>query len=430
MKRKPDHESGPRAAAAEVVREWLETGRYPDRLVAQHTDSRPFLMEVVYGIARWRRTLEWVVRRCARRIPEPPLLSCLLVGLYQVLLMDRVAPHAAVHETVEAARVMQGRVAAGFVNAVLRRVLREEAAIRTELASQPLAVRTSHPDILVERWSRHFGPERTEALCNWNNARPAVIVRPNRRKLGFEAFLASLDAAGIAAAPHPAAPHEYAVLPRGVKVTSVPGYDTGLFSVQDPAARISVARLDPQPGERVLDACAAPGGKMMLIAEAMHGQGRLVAMDKHDDRLATLKENVARLQLGSVVATVRGDAARERDIRAACKEDCVDRILLDVPCSNTGVLQRRPDARWAFSQRRMAGLARTQRALLDATSRFLAPGGTLVYSTCSLEPEECRDVVQAWLGDNPAFRLVKADSLFPPEAGTDGAYVATCRRED
>jgi 16S rRNA (cytosine967-C5)-methyltransferase len=205
-----------------------------------------------------------------------------------------------------------------------------------------------------------------------------------------------------------------------VRVESLPGYGQGGFIIQDPAARGAVELLDVQPGQRVLDACAAPGGKTLQIAARLGGKGRLVAMDLHADRLPPLRDNLARAGFGWVeVAT--GDAAAPRP---ASDDWRFDRILLDVPCSNTGVLRRRPDARWRFTARRLAALARTQAAILRNTLAWLAPGGRLVYSTCSLEPEENRDLLDALLRDVPGLRLLGAIDRLPMRDATDGAFAA------
>lgn len=412
--------TSPRTAAAGLVAEWLATGRFPDRLLGARHEDRAFLVEVVYGIARWRRMLEWVVHRYAKHRPPVPVMSCLLVGLYQILVMDGVAPYAAVNETVDAVRPA-GRKAVGFVNALLRRALRDIDALRSDLAAAPLGIRESHPDLLVQRWTRHYGELETRALCQWNNRRPCVIVRPDTRHTTFDRFMKQLESAGIAPHPHPGAPRECIVLPHGVRVTDLPGYEAGHFTVQDPATCRAVHLLAPKPGERVLDACAAPGGKTLLIVQAMQNTGDVVAMEKHRDRLPLLEQNLARSKASSVT-TVCADASDTDAIARLCTQTRFDRILLDVPCTNTGVLARRPDARWRFSLSRLEKLTGLQRALLDTASLALKPRGTLVYSTCSLEPEENAKLVRDWLRRHPEFKTGGRWSSFPPDSGTDGGF--------
>jgi 16S rRNA (cytosine967-C5)-methyltransferase len=421
--------AGARAEAARIVSAWLRTGRFPDRLIEEDTPNRAFVVEMVHGVARQRRMLEWTARRCADREPDPAVWPFLLVGLYQILAMDRVAPHAAVHETVEAVKRSRVASAAGFVNGILRRVLRELTAIREELRQSPLGNRESHPDLLVERWIRRFGEEPAARLCRWNNERPSVTLHPNRRRIDVAGYLDLLARRGVSASPHPFAPGEFITLPHGLRIPDLPGYADGFFSVQDPSTLEAIRLLDPQPGHQILDACAAPGGKTLLIAERMEGRGRVVAMEKNPDRLRPLRENAARMAL-DVAEIVQGDAGSPEDLGRRFTAASFDRILLDVPCTNTGVLRRRPDARWRFAVDRLAELQAIQRAMLDAVAPLLKPDGILVYSTCSLEPEEGEDLVTAWLRDHPGFTAADSVSLFPPDSGTDGIFAAALRREE
>lgn len=423
-----------RAVAASIVDKWLKKRDFPDRLIGSVTADRPFVIEVVYGVARWKRMLEWVITRYVRRPPHDNVMPYLLVGLYQILVMDTVASYAAVNETVKAVKAGLARNSAGFVNGVLRRVLRELETIRKELEIQDLGIRESHPDLLVKKWTQRFGAQKTLELCRWNNTRAQVTIRPNRWKTDIKNLLAALRSAGVNAAHHPFAPGECVALPHGTRVTDMPGYAEGLFSIQDPSTVAAVNLLDPRPGEFILDACAAPGGKTVLIAEMMKdpfgkpmaGKGRIIAMDLYEERLVRLRENLQRMKLDSI-EVVQGDASFEQDMKRTCRDKPYDRILLDVPCTNTGVLRRRPDVRWRFSARRLKNLMNVQRSLLDCASHFLKPDGLLVYSTCSLEPEECDEMVQSWLSENPGFELVRSVNLFPPESQTDGIYAAALR---
>jgi 16S rRNA (cytosine967-C5)-methyltransferase len=427
MKRRRNKHLSSRGVAAEIVGEWLATGAFPDRLLESVQPDRAFVMELVYGAVKWKRLLEWVAARYAKRGVDTGVIPYLLVGLYQILLMDHVAEYAAVNETVEAAKADLNRRAGAFVNAVLRGVCRDAESIRADWARLPTALAESHPDVLVSRWVGCYGEERTRALCRWNNGRPDVTIRPRCGKATVGDYLALLKSAGIEAMGHPYAPDEFIVLPHGVCVTDLPGYAEGWFGVQDPSTACAVALLNSQANETILDACAAPGGKTFLIADKMGSSGRIVAMDLYEDRLTRLKANVRRLNLTSV-NVVQGDAAKADDIRGLCPDGLFDRVLLDVPCTNTGVLRRRADARWRFTPDNLAGILATQRGLLDVTSEFLKPGGVLVYSTCSLEPEEGSDMVQSWLKEHPLFALETTVTLFPPETQTDGIYAAALRK--
>jgi len=418
-----------RLAAARIVERWLSSGDFPDRLVsAAETHDRPFVMEVVYGIVRRRRLLDWVIGRLAPREPDAALRPFLLVGLYQALLLEDVTDYAAVNETVDAVKAGGMSRAAGFLNAVLRRALREKKTLLDEITGLPTAVRESHPDILVERWTNRFGEAATLELCCWNNSRPSVAVRPNLLRTTVDDFRAALAKAGIAAEPHRFSPYDFLVLPRGVKVPDVPGYAVGLFAVHDPSTMAAVDLLDPHPGGSILDACAAPGGKTAMIAQRMAGHGRLVSMDLYEDRLALLRKNVARMRLPGV-EIVKGDA-NDRQVLEELAPDGFDGILLDVPCTNTGVLRRRPDARWRFSLERLKALEKKQHSMLKNVSRHLKVGGRLVYSTCSLEYEEGEGMIKRRFRDYRDMALTREVTLFPPNSGTDGIYAACLTRLD
>ena len=420
-----------RGVAASILANWLERGEFPDRALEAITADRAFVQELVLGVVRQRRPLEWVFRKLAEREPARPLFTLALVGLYQLLWLDDVAPFAAVHETVEAAKILAGARAANFLNAILRRAQRETEALSNELKQLQPALRLSHPDVLFDRWSQHYGKEKALAICKWDNQPAETVLRINT--VAPEKFFEQLKLAGIAAKPFNALDHDFCILPRGVRVTEVPGYREGWFAVQDPATSLAVDLLAPQPGENILDACAAPGGKALDIAARLQDNGLVVALERHTDRLARLRENVARAG-GGLIRVVQGDAAApepaRQELLAAGRGEYFDGILLDVPCSNTGVLRRRPDARWRFSEDRQKKLVETQFRILHGASALVRPGGRLVYSTCSIEPEENEQLIKRWLADRYEFRFVRQRLLLPAEEKTDGAYAALIARAD
>ena len=421
-----------RAYAAQVLAQWFQSGEFPDRQIeTAHPPHRGMVMELVYGCVRRQRQLDFCIGRLTSRPPDPVVRAVLQVGLYQLFHMDRTEAYAAVHETVEAARALGRPQAAPLVNAVLRRAQREQAALDASLARQPLAVRASHPDDVVARWRREWGEEQTEALCAWNNRRARVCLRPVPSVCAFADYAARLRDAGLEATPHPFDPDRFLLLPHGIRVQDLPGYTEGAFVVQDPATAPAIDLLDVRPGLRVLDACAAPGGKTLLIADQMSTangemEGLLVAADLHEDRLQTLRANLQRMQRPHVQVH-KFDVANlqaTRQFRKAVAPAGFDRILLDVPCSNSGVIQRRPDARYRLTPDRLKALVQTQQDMLTAAACLLVPGGRMVYSTCSLEAEENGDGMRAWLKRNPRMRMEVERALFPPTTQTDGAYAA------
>jgi 16S rRNA (cytosine967-C5)-methyltransferase len=412
-----------RSVAAEIIYRWIESESFPDRQLAEVMDDRAFVTELVYGIVRRKLALEYIAQKYVDRRPESFILAALHVGIYQLCFMDNVEEFAAVHETVEAVKSRRHKDAvraAGLVNAILRNVQDEKAAILKNLEKQSDEIRYSHPEPLIHRWVKQYGERDTRQLLEWNNQPAETILRVEPARIAPAEFTKALQTAGIDAKPHPFQCLEtFLILPRGVAVPKVPGYKEGWFTVQDPATSVSVELLDPRPGESVLDACAAPGGKTAMIAGFMEGKGELIAMDVHDDRLDTLQDTIQRTGW-DFVQILKGDAAKG----FPQKEKQFDAILMDVPCLNTGVLRRRIDARWRFTRDRIEMIKKTQRQILNAMSKHVKPGGRMVYSTCSLEVEENEEMVNAWVRTQKEFRLVKAKRLFPPKSGTDGAYAA------
>jgi len=440
-----------RIVAARILTRWMEKGDFPDRQLADVKDDRAFVTELVYGVVRRRLTLEYILQKFVNRRPEDFILAAMQVGVYQLCFMDDVEEYAAINESVgiiKASRHRDATRAAGMVNAVLRNVQEEKEAILKNLERQDDVIRTSHPEPLVHRWIKQYGERDTRRLCEWNNLPPETILRVETTKVTPANFLKELQLAGIQASTHPFQCLEtFVTLPRGVPVFKVPGYEEGWFTVQDPATSASVELLDPRPGECVLDACAAPGGKTAMMAGMMEGEGELVAMDVHDDRLDTLRDTLRRTGW-DFVEVVQGDAAKgfpNVDATFSSRSESAeknatgtsrlrspkqfDAVLLDVPCSNTGVLRRRADARWRFTRDRIEVLKKTQWKILSEMSQCVKPGGRLVYSTCSLEQEENEELVGRWVREHSGWRRVKAKRLFPPKSGTDGAYAALLQRE-
>jgi len=417
-----------RAVAAQIITKWMDDESFPDRQLADVKDDRAFVTELVYGIVRRKQTLEYIVQKFVNRRPETFVLATLYVGIYQLCFMDNVEEYAAIHETVEVAKSSRHQDAlrvGGMINAVLRNVQEEKEAILKNLTRQPDEIRLSHPEQLMHRWTKQYGESDTRKLCEWNNLPAETIIRVETERVTSANFMKELELAGIAATPHPFQCLEtFLTLPRGVAVPNVPGYKEGWFTVQDPATSVSVDLLDPQPGESVLDSCAAPGGKTAMIAGRMEGQGELVAMDVHDDRLDTLADTVKRTGW-DFIEIIKGDASK--GFPKVGKQ--FDAVLVDAPCLNTGVLRRRVDARWRVTRDRIEMLKKTQWQILTAMSKCVKPGGRIVYSTCSLEPEENEELVRRWAREHTEFRLAKAKRLFPPKSGTDGAYAALLVRK-
>jgi 16S rRNA (cytosine967-C5)-methyltransferase len=415
-----------RRVAAEIIAEWIADQSFPDRRLATVKNDHAFVLELVNGVVRNHSVLNWLENRWVRKTPDAFIRAVLQVGLYQLLFM-KVEAYAAISETVEAAKARPGGDgAAKMVNAVLRRAQREREEVMAELEKQPQHIRLSHPKLLMERWARHYGEADAVQLAEWNNQPPTTTLRIEQSAVDAADFIDKLRDADIEPLLHPFSDREiFLVLPRGIAVKNVPGYNEGWFTVQDPATSVSVDLLAPRPGETVLDACAAPGGKTAMMAGRMNGKGELVAMDLHADRIDVLKENRKRLRL-DWIEVLQGDA---RNPLKALGDRKFDAILLDVPCMNTGVLRRRADARWRIDADRIEVITKLQYEILTACAGLLKEKGRLVYSTCSLEAEENEELVARWVREHPGFRMAKTGKCFPPESETDGAFAALIRRK-
>lgn len=352
--------------------------------------------------------------------------ALLLVGLYQ-LLYTRVPAHAAIGETVGCADKLKKPWAKGLLNAVLRNAQRESETIFAELERDPV-VRTAHPRWL-QKSLKAFWPEQWEAICAANNAHPPMILRVNRRHHSRDAYLALLGEAGIAATPCVYS-RDGIVLEAAADVRSLPGFAEGWISVQDEAAQLAADLLDLAPGQRVLDACCAPGGKTCHILEAEPALAGVVAVDLEAKRLVRVKENLERLGLDAELIAADG-----RDIDKWWDGKPFQRILLDAPCSATGVIRRHPDIKLTRQPDDIVALAQLQGELLDAMWKALEVGGILLYATCSTLPTENTEVIAAFLERTPGAReldLATAAGIKQPhgrqllaqQGGHDGFYYA------
>jgi len=428
-----------RGAGGEFVEALLDHALAQSRLSGA---DRGLCYELTLGAVRWQATLDWLIaRKAPGRTQKAGLQNLLRLGLYQIFWLDRIPPHAAVHETVELARQSGFGAQAGFVNAVLRGYLREADTTRALLAglktSQP-ALGWSHPEWLVERWRQRWGDEPTRRLLEWNNRPPATFARVNTlrttagqlverwRSEGVDYDFKTWDWTGenlvFQLKSHPPLP-------------TLGSFREGGFYVQDPSTLLAVRALGPQPGEQVLDSCAAPGGKTAFIAQLMENRGRVVAEDSSPARLKLLAENCTRL--GVTCAETRGNEESSghvdsrgphHRVAGPAATEMFDRVLLDAPCSNTGVMRRRADLRWRLKPAELGRLRAMQLRLLGRAAAAVKRGGLLVYSTCSLEPEENAGLVKDFLLGRADFSLEYEHELLPFKDGVDGAFVARLKR--
>lgn len=402
-----------RQAAVSALHAWAKGHDYAETLIERHAQrrllshsDRGLLQAILFGILRNRRLLDHWIGILRQGKIDPETRDVLRVGLCQTLLLG-IPDHAAVNETVESGKAN----IRGLVNAVLRKSILSRKRLLEEIEKVPPTVALSHPDWMFNRWRAEFGKKEAIALMEWNNRPAETFFRVN-----------------------PLAPPAEE-LP-GLPVEGAPGFHrldgplpgallaSGSIYIQDPATRHSVELLDPQPGERILDACAAPGGKAFLIAAAMGSAENLVCTDSNEKRLPRLQENLERLHAG------KADISTHDWTKPAPAEwhGAFDGILLDVPCSNTGVIRRRVDVRWRLQPQDIERITVTQRKILENALPCLKPGGRLVYSTCSIDRMENQEVVESFLSEHPELVLEESREVYPFRDGTDGAYAARIRR--
>ena len=473
-------DKNPRQIAARILSQRLTSGEFTENLLETALAAtrlspadRGLCHELVCGVVRWQATLDCLIARKTdpARQQRPALKNLLRLGLYQIFWLDRIPPHAAVHETVELAKHSGYGAQAGFINAVLRGYLREADEIRKILAdmkiSQP-ALGWSHPDWLVEKWRKQFGDENTRQLLAWNNTPPKTFARVNAMKFqGIQSDDALAPNRQSAIGNQQSPPTSVAIkfkdagdllarwreeeveydfftsdwtgenlafeLKSHPPLARLGSFRDGWFYLQDPSTLLAPVVLGPVSNETILDLCAAPGGKTTFMAQLMNNQGKIVATDLDPKRLKLVKDNCARLgvtcvEFGSGQAREVSASNRQSAIGNRQSSDTFDRILVDAPCSNTGVLRRRVDLRWRIQAAEIERLRATQLDLLNQAATKLKPGGILVYSTCSLEPEENSEVVKQFLAAHAGFKLETERQLLPFADGVDGAYVAKLKQ--
>lgn len=387
--------------------------------------ERGLLRALTYDSIRWYLRLDALLDRLLARPGqklEPDVRALAIVGLCQ-LLYTEIPAHAAVAETVEAARHLGHARASGFINAILRRCQREHEQLGAQI-DRDVAVRTAHPRWLVDALEADWG-EQAEALLAANNQRPPFWVRVNRRRMSGAQYRARLAASGIAVA-NSMYDDEALLLADAVDVADLPGFADGDVSIQDAAAQLGARLVAPEPGERILDACAAPGGKTGHLLELQPELAELVAVDVSSERLTRIADNLQRLGLSATLAA--GDATEPAgwwDGRP------FQRILLDVPCSATGVIRRHPDIKLLRRRDDIAALAARQLQLLRAVWALLAPGGRLVYASCSALQAETVAVVEAFKATDAGARETSAAvRIAAGTAGMDGFYYACLEKTE
>lgn len=440
-----------RQAAFDILGRVFGGGAYADIILQKElngltVEDRPLATEIVYGVLRWQIRIDFIIDAFSSiktRKLEHRVLNSLRIGVYQLLFLSGIPSSAAVNESVNLIKsgakgvtpskgVTPGAKKAGFVNAVLRKIDRErEAIVFPDLKTDPqrhISVVYSHPEWMIRRWTTRYGIDAAARLCNANQTRPGKTVRANTIIISRDNLIKALEEAGFKV-------RKTVFSPDGIEVIEAPASKTldpvdPRFYIQDEASQLIARLVCPEPGETCLDACAAPGGKSTHMAALMENTGMILAMDKYPGRIKSLVDAAKRCEAG-IIKTLAADAARPLPFSSSplAKEgrvggaidtgknfasDGFDAILLDAPCSGLGVLRRSPDIKIKRKEADIAALSKTQKAIIGNLSSYVRKGGRMVYSVCTLEPEETDGVINAFLKNHPDFSLENAAVSLPP----------------
>jgi 16S rRNA (cytosine967-C5)-methyltransferase len=435
--------TGVRGLAVKILNRVERTDAYLEKLLDNELKTaelngpdKALLYEIVHGVTRWQGRLDWILNgfykgQFSKAIPN--LKNGLRVALYQILFLDRIPDHAAVNEAVEFVKKLQGQKPADLTNAILRNIIRNKNAIRYPEPNDDLigylTAYYSHPAWMVKRYVERFGREETEKLLNANNDKPYLTLRVNAIKTDIPTFQSLLEKVNLKYRPGKFL-EEFVQLQNLTNITAWEYYQKGYFNIQDESAGLAVRLLDVHPGMNVLDMCAAPGGKTAYLGSLMKNTGNITAIDRYEGRLKLVQKNNDRLGL-TIVSTIESDALE-------FEAEPFDRVLADVPCSGTGTLSKKPDIKWKKDIFDLRKLAEMQLKLLSKASTLVKQGGVVVYSTCSIEPEENYEIVKKFLESHPNFKFESAkgkvsDNLvdengcvqtFPHKNLMDGAFAA------
>lgn len=376
--------------------------------------DRALLTEIVYGTLRMRGRLDWIIGRLYRGDAdalETAVRNILRTGLYQIWFTDRIPPFAVVNEAVEIARAV-APAAGGLVNAILRNALRQKETLPwPDMAKDPamaISVMHSHPLWLVKRLLAQFGREETIAICRANNTVPPLTLRVNTMKACRDVVLASLARDGIKVEPTAFSPDGLLIASPAAGLREAPAWREGLIRIQDEASQLIARIVAPGPGEGILDLCAGAGGKTLHLAALMENRGRIIALDLHAERLGMLRGEAKRLGV-TIIETMQGDAAAPPE----SFREAFDGVLLDAPCSGLGTLRRNPEIRWRLTPADINKSMRVQRRLLKSAAQCVKPGGRLVYSICTVTPEENETVIADLLKNRPDFKCIPPENIPP-----------------
>lgn len=427
---KPKLYEGVRGIAVKLLNRIDRTDAYLDKLLEIEIKNseltgqdKALLFEIVHGVTRWMLRIDWILNgfykgQFSKCIPN--VKNAMRVALYQILFLDKVPDYAAVNEAVDFVKKLQGQKPADLTNAVLRNIIRSKNAIRYLNPEEDLvgyfSTYYSHPGWLVKRWINFWGKDFTEALLIANNNKPTLTLRVNNIKAPKEELVRLLNSVDLKFT-------EGQYLPNFIRLANLSNiqdweyFAKGYFSIQDESTGFAPILLDVKPGMKVLDLCAAPGGKTAFLSEIMKNEGEIVAIDKFESRVKMLRNNLNRMGAQNVRLEV-ADAFE-------FEEKEFDRVLIDAPCSGLGTLTKKPDIKWKRDLNDIRKLSNLQFEFLEKGASLLKTGGYLVYSTCTIDPEENFKVVQRFLLNHPEFKIENAKNIFPENLVDENGCVQT-----
>jgi 16S rRNA (cytosine967-C5)-methyltransferase len=425
---------GPRGTAVKILNRIERSDSYLDKLLDAELRSddmneldKGLMNEIVTGVIRWRMKLDWVLTGFFHgnfTKAETNIKNALRVALYQIQFLDRVPHPAAVNEAVEFTRRLRGQKAADLVNAVLRNIIRNIENIRypdpEEDKIRNLSVVESHPVWMTKRWVERYGYDDAKQMMEANNAIPDLALRVNRLKVDFNYFLSLLEKHQLQYTRSQYLDY-FVRVQHMANIGSSELFQQGYFSVQDESAGIPVLLLDPKPGERVIDLCSAPGGKTTYIGELMKNIGEIIAIDRYETRLHLVKNACQRLGITNVHLIA--------DDGATIEIPPADKVLVDAPCSGLGVLSKKPDAKWQRDADEIPKLVLLQKSLLEHTAKLVKSGGLLVYSTCTIEPEENIELIKEFLKQHDEFFIESGSSIIHGDLIGNQGQVETFRHK-
>lgn len=445
----------PREIALKILYEINEKGAYSNIAINKFLEGhvlkdidRAFITELVYGTVKWKLSIDWIVEQFSSlkiRKLSPWILNIVRLGVYQLLYTEKIPESAAVNESVNLSKKYGHQGSSRYVNGVLRSVARNRENIKypdkSKEAIKFLSIKYSHPEWVVKRWVELFGGEFTEGLLISNNEVPDFTVRVNTLKISKAKLVENLREAGLEVEEGKYS-GEALIFKNPSSISRLEAFKNGYFQVQDESSMLVGKVLAPKPGELIMDVCSAPGGKATHMAQLMEDQGTVIARDVHPHKIKLIEEAANRLGLRSVKTEIFD--ATLPDEKSSGK---ADRVLVDAPCTGLGIIRKKPDIKWARSGADMKEITELQFKILNTAAKYVKPGGVLVYSTCTIEPDENEGMVKRFLASNTDFimediapllpgKLRKQEAkngfvqLFPNTDGIDGFFIARMKRGD